>query len=376
MIKILFYLDRLAYRGNMGGAEKVLVNLVNSMDKEQFDVTVQTIFPDAFSDRLDQGVRFKTCFSRKNWLTSLLNRLETALGMLYSLHIRDDYDIECAYLECGPTKVIASSTNQKAKKLAWVHCDFSVAASAAFAKKTAGQYAKFDRVVCVSEKCRDSYLKLFGHPEKAAVLHNVINDGEILEKSAASLPDGVSRRKMTICAVGNFTAAKNYPRLLRACAILRDEGFDFDLWILGDGDQRGLIEQTIRQLSLESRVTLHGFQHNPYPFMRVADVLVCSSNYEGFSTFVAEGLILGQPIVTTDCSGMQELLGNSEFGLITENSESGVYDGLKRMLTDEKLRRHYAERAAERGRTFSAGQLTRRTEEYFLSLLNGSAEKK
>ena len=115
---------------------------------------------------------------------------------------------------------------------------------------------------------------------------------------------------------------------------------------------------------------LPGFADNPYPFMRNADMLVCSSKSEGFSTFVTEGVILGKPIVTTDCTGMREILGDSEYGLICENDEDGIYEGMKKMLSDEKLRSFYAERAAQRGRDFSAGSLAGKTEKFFEDVLN------
>ena len=80
-----------------------------------------------------------------------------------------------------------------------------------------------------------------------------------------------------------------------------------------------------------------GFRDNPYCLMGTADLLVCSSVFEGFSTFITEGLILGKPIVTTDVSGMRELLGDSEYGLITANDDEAFYEGVKRMLAEARV---------------------------------------
>lgn len=84
---------------------------------------------------------------------------------------------------------------------------------------------------------------------------------------------------------------------------------------------------------------------------------------------MTEALILGKPVVTTPCSGMDELLGDSEFGLITEDSVEGIYQGLKRMLEDAELREHYAQKAAIRGRDFSKEKLVKQTEQFFEELL-------
>ena len=95
---------------------------------------------------------------------------------------------------------------------------------------------------------------------------------------------------------------------------------------------------------------------------------MCSSNYEGFSTFISEGLILGKPIITTDCSGMKELLGDSEYGMITANNDNAFYEGLKTMLSlsEEQLKR-YAEKSLRRGEMFSTAQLVNNTESFLES---------
>ena len=84
---------------------------------------------------------------------------------------------------------------------------------------------------------------------------------------------------------------------------------------------------------------------------------------------VTEALILGKPVVTTPCSGMDELLGDHEFGLITADSTEGIYEGLKTMLDDPALRKHYADAAAVRGEAFSKEKLVGQTEQFFRSLL-------
>ena len=84
---------------------------------------------------------------------------------------------------------------------------------------------------------------------------------------------------------------------------------------------------------------------------------------------MTEGVILGKPIVTTDVSGMRELLGDSEYGLIVENDDEEFYNGLKRMLTDAGSRAHYAEAAFLRGRDFSTQMLVETQERFFEELL-------
>ena len=366
MIKILFFIETL----KAGGAEKVMIDLVNHMDQTKFDITVQTVWPCDAKKYLASGIRYKSMYAAENKANHLRYRAEAESGLAYRLHIKDDYDIECAYLEMGPTKVLSASTNKKAKKLAWVHCDLSkkVGNINAFVAKAEKQYRIFDEIICVSENVRESFAQLFGVDTATRVLYNVVDDASIREKALAALPDGLQKRQMTLASLGRLTHQKGFDILLQVHERLIREGFVYDLWIAGEGEDRPKLEQYISERGLEDSVKLLGFRENPYPILEAADLLVCSSRYEGLSTFVTEGLILGKPVVTTDCTGMRELLGDSEFGLITDMNEDALYDGIRRLLQDEDLRNNYAKKAELRGRDFSTAMLVKKTEDYFMKL--------
>lgn len=375
MLKILFFIETLGG----GGAEKVLCDLVNHMDQSRFEITLETLWPTENRLRLREGIRYRSVYPARNRWNSTRMRLESALGLCYRLHMKDDYDIEVAYLEYGATKVLASSTNRKAVKFAWVHCDmaFRMANNLdSFVQKVRPQYEKYDQVVCVSQDVLDSFRRMFGPKMNAQVIYNTVDDAMIREKAAQPLPEGVKKRKLTLASVGRLMHQKGYDRLLRIHKRLLEEGMDYDLWLLGEGNARPELEQFIAENHLEDSVRLFGFQKNPYPFMNTADLLVCSSRYEGFSTFVTEGLILGKPIVTTDCTGMREMLGNSEYGLIAENDEDSLYAAMKQLLTHPEQLRPLAEASAKRGADFSAAVLTETTETFLESTYRKVTAKK
>lgn len=368
MIKILFFIENLTE----GGAEKVLRNLVNNMDQTKFDITVQTVWPCDFEKYLVKGVKYKSMYSKHNSINNMRYRFEAETGLAYKLHIKDNYDIECAYLEAGATKIMAASTNKEAKKLAWVHCDLQKAMSnpAAFAEKTKPYYAKFDKAICVSQNVRDSFAELFGDTVPAEVVYNTVDDKEIINKAQEPTPETDEMSPLTVVSLGRLSSPKNYLRLLKTHKKLVDDGIRHNLWIFGEGPERAKLEQFIAENELSETAKLKGFRDNPFPYLHKADLLACSSDYEGFSTFVTEGIILGKAIVTTDCTGMRELLGDSEYGLITELSDDGLYEGMKQMLTDVTMRDKYAEKAAERGKAFSAKELAKKTEKFFEELIN------
>lgn len=366
MIKILFFIENLTE----GGAEKVLRNLVNNMDQTKFDITVQTVWPCESEKYLAEGISYKSIYSACNSATRMRYRFEAATGLAYRLHIKDDYDIECAYLECGATKIMSASTNEKAVKLAWVHCDLqkAMADPKTFAESTKPYYENFDKVICVSQNVKDSFDELYGETTPTAVVYNTIDDSEIISKAEMPLPEIMP--PMTVVSLGRLTAPKNYMRLLKTHKRLVDEGFKHNVWILGEGPDREKLEQYIESNRIGDSAKLIGFKENPYPYLREADFLVCSSDYEGFSTFVTEGVILGKPVVTTDCTGMREILGDSEFGLITELSDDGLYEGMKKMLCSSEPRSAYADKAKVRGKDFSAKKLAKDTEKFFEDCIN------
>ena len=108
------------------------------------------------------------------------------------------------------------------------------------------------------------------------------------------------------------------------------------------------------EYGLHDTFILAGFKNNPYKYINKCDIYVCSSRREGFSTAVTEALILGKPVVSTNCSGAYELLGyNNEYGIVVENSTKGIYDGLKLLLKDPLLVEKYRKKAIIRGKKFT-----------------------
>lgn len=366
-IKILFFIENLIG----GGAEKVLCNLVNAMNQSKFEITLQTLWKADAEQYLKPGIRYRWCYSSESSLARCRSRLEAAIGLTYPLHILDDYDIEVAYLEFGSTKILARSTNKKAKKIAWVHSDLAqkLNGKPKTLRKATAQYESYDRIVCVSKTAKDSFVRMFGRARDTVVLYNTLDDETIREKAELAPAVPFSKRRLTLVAVGRLSEEKQYDMLLRVHKRLLDEGVPHDLWIVGEGDQRGKLESYISENDLSDSVRLFGFQLNPYPYMKTADLLVCSSRYEGLSTFVAEGLILGKPIVTTECSGMRELLGDSEYGLITENSEDALLAGVRRLLYDTAERSAFTKLSEARGFEFSSRTMTEKTEQFFLNML-------
>lgn len=364
MIKILFYIDEL----RAGGAEKVLCNLVNNMDPSSFDITVHTTWKSDAASLLNSNIRYKYVFADKSKVNRLRYRIEAQLGLFYQLHLKDNYDIEVAYLECGPTKVIASSTNKNAVHIAWIHCvlDRKFPDMKRFVQKTNKQYKRFDKVICVSEDCNTAYQKYFSDCAPSLVLHNVIDADEIRRKSKMKSDTEIIKNQITAIAVGRMSPEKNYMLLVKVYQQLFENGLVFDLWFVGDGPETARLKEYVRLNGLSDHIKFFGFQKNPYPIMKEADFLVCSSKFEGYSTVVVESMILNVPVVSVNCSGMNEILGDSEYGLITENSETGLKDGIGSFVQNTEIRAFYQKKAALRAEQLSGKLAVKKTECLFI----------
>ena len=348
-IRILFLIDTLTG----GGAEKVLQTLVNHLNPDKFEITVQTVTCTDPAPCLKPHIRYRAINRRNSRIFHLWLRLCAQLGWAYHLYIRGDYHVEVAFLECGPTKLLARSTNRDALKIAWVHCDLE---KKRLPRRYWKYYRAFDRVVCVSENVRRSFEKQADC--QADVLENVMDAGGILEKSR-----GFSLEKseiFTFAAVGRLSREKGFDRLLSAAHLLRAEGFAFRLQIIGDGPERPALERM-------GGAEFLGYQENPYPYIAGADAVVIPSRTEGCSTAAAEALILGKAIVAANCPGMEELLGDG--GLLEENSTQGIYMGMKKLLTHPALRDSLKAAAFRRGRRYDREKTVEKVEDHILRSL-------
>lgn len=368
MIKILFFIPDLTG----GGAEKVLCNLVNNMDQSRFDITVQTVNEYDSKQFLSSGIHYKAInHCKSKFGKKLMNywyRFCTEFKLTYPFYIKNDYDIEVAYLECGATKVMAASTNKRAKKIAWVHCD--VKKKGLTAQKNGKYYKKFDRIICVSKASRVSFEEVFQDYTKVDVLYNVIDETDLYQKLHEGKIDNWDPDIFHMLTVGRLCYEKGCDRLLTVCGMLKENGYKFKMHLLGDGSEKEKLISEAKSLHLSEYIEFEGFHANPYPFMQRADLIVIPSRTEALSTVAIESLILGKAVITTPCSGMKELFGDSEYGIIIEDSIESLYLNIKRVLDVPGLLTSYSEAAKIRGYTFRKEETVRSTEYMFESLLN------
>lgn len=368
--RLLFLIESMV----VGGAERVLINLVNSLDVAKYDVTVMSVFKQSvyenyrctFADSLASHVKYKYLIDNSNHLKyKAFNWMFCHGGkrLLHQLLIGGGYDVEIAWYEGMPTTFLAYSSNRHSRKLAWLHYGDGFANLSVAQRNTyLYEYRQYDTIVGVSDGvCRNFQERLAkGFP--LTTCYNILDDKEILRKADAFTVE--REEPLTFVSVGRLIPVKGYDRLINACARLKQEGHDFRLWLIGEGSEHEALQNQIQQSGLEREVKMLGNQDNPYPYMKAADWFVSSSLAEGFSTVLTEACIIGTPIISTRCLGTPELLGeNCEYGLMIENSEESLYQAMERVLAYPALRADYSAKIRQRSAAFQKEALVQVVEQ-------------
>ena len=370
MKKVLFLIHDLG----QGGAEKVLVNLVNHMDFSKFDVTVMSMF-DCGENRqfLSEKVHYKFLFKRMIRGNSHLMKLLSP-ARLHAIMIRDHYDIEVAYLEGPCARVISGCSDPNVKLVSWIHIEQRGAKQASVSFRSIREarecYKRFHKIIGVSKSVEKTFQDALQVEVPYQVLYNTNDTDEIREKARENITDmEFDLKQVKLVGVGKLLNSKGFDRILRVVKKLVDDGFPVHVYILGEGPERDNLMRYATEKKLEKNVTLLGYQLNPYKYVSKCDLFVCASFAEGFSTAATEALIVGTPVCTVEVSGMKEMLGeHNEWGVVTENNEEALYRGIKDLLDHPDKLAHYKQKALERGKSFRTEETVHAVEDMLIRL--------
>ena len=361
--KILFIMPSLPG----GGAEKVLIDILKNFDYSTYAVTLLLEFREGvYLGDVPGEVRILSLHGRNTiWFERLHRVLRAVRGyaifhatvyrrMLLKLLDGEQFDTIVSFMEGAALKFHSYITGKAERNLSWVHIDLKQKHwSLDFfrnAQDELAAYHKMDKIVFVSKDAENHFSELYPlAAEKRTVIYNLIDRNFILSSSTSR---HVAKTKFTICMVGRLNRQKRYDRALAVAKRLHDDGCDFELWILGEGNLETMLKETSKSYGIDGCVRVLGFKKPSYSYMRDADLFLNTSEAEGYPLVICEALCLGLAIVATDISGASEILAGSEYGLLTGESEEEIYRGVKRMMGDEKLRNHYREKAWQRAAMF------------------------
>lgn len=195
---------------------------------------------------------------------------------------------------------------------------------------------QMDKIYAVSEQAKELFLQVHSQCyETVDVLHNVIIPEDILSTAQASADGMILDRTTTLCTVGRLSEEKGQQMIPEAALILKEIGYDFRWYVVGDGDLRPVLEEKIQTLGLGEHVFLLGSKRNPYPYVKNCHIYVQTSLSEAYCITVAEARILCKPIVTTDAPGIREQIIPGENGLIVDAmTPQAIANGIQTLLCD------------------------------------------
>lgn len=366
--KILFMVINM----NIGGTEKALLTMLSEIDKEKYDVTVLMLEEyGGFLNDIPEWVNIQYLNYYKDikdiinkplhitaleqlkigkvnnfikylylYLLSKINKERTSI-FKYILKnypdIEEEYDLAVAY--AGPMEFISYFVVSKIKakkKVQWIHFDITkIGLNYNFARKI---YSKFDKVFVVSEQAKEKVVvNIPSLKDKVEVFYNIVSQ-KLVRKMAEgeSFTDRFDGIK--ILTVGRISKEKGQYMTIPVLAKLKSEGYNIRWYCIGDGNHRKECERLIKEYKLEDDYILLGSKTNPYPYMKDCDIYIQSSLHEGYCITLAEARCFDNPIISTDFTGAREQLIETGCGLVSDISEDGLYNKIKEILENQKLR--------------------------------------
>ena len=360
MKKVLFITDTL----EGGGAEKVLIDILNNIDYNSFNIELILINKKGiYLNQINENVTLNCIIDENKFKNKILKKIYCAI--IYRLmkyfsrsfsnfFIKDDYDTVISFLEGKPTELISVNTKITAKRIGWIHSDLSKLRLTSIEKEK-NIYENIDQIVFVTEHAKKNFLSIHSefakNTNKLKVIYNFVDRDKIIQLSNENID--YNKKNKCILAVGRLNSVKRIDLLIRAHSNLIKEGVENELVLIGEGNKENELKELVKTLRLEKTVKFYGFKNNPYPYIKETDIFVSSSDHEGFSLVIAEAIILGKAIVTTNTIGPSELLENGRYGKIVKcGNVEELTISLKEIINNEEIKNAYENKAKVRSKIF------------------------
>lgn len=307
---------------NIGGAQRVMLNLANNISKNKYEVHLclfnargelldfidgGIIIHDLKSSRVIKGLLKYFSVIRAINPDIILSSIShiNLVNSIFSGYIRmisENVRIVCREVNI-PSVRSANKENQRLQEFLWRRSINSL-----------------DSIIAQSSYMRDDIVSFYGaHDKKVEIVRNLLDIDNILEKSSEGLGNYRVLGKVNLLACGRINAQKGFDRLIQIMLNLDDV---YHLHLVGDGPERIKIEGMIEKNSLQDRVTLHGYQSNPYPYFAESDVVLVTSIYEGFPNVILEANALGKYVITFSCPGIDdEIILQGQNGSLIESGD-------------------------------------------------------
>lgn len=361
-----------------GGAERSLINFLNSYDRSRYTVDLLLLKREgAFLKYVPEDVRIleqdKVLFYmynmakfslgtasdglhrdflhgipfvvRRVWSTlyyKKIKKLDRPTAEQYRWEnsyskvieeLTGHYDCAMAYLEGEPIYYLVDKVSAD-RKIGWIHNDYEkIAGDRNFDEK---YFEKLDSIVTISDKCVDVLKKNFPKFAGKVVELPNINSAEVIEKFAEEFEPEEYGEGVKLLSIGRLTAQKAFDRIIPIAKALKDKGVSFNWFVLGDGELRQELVSKVSEAGLQDTVKFLGIRSNPYPYIKGADVIVQTSLFEGKSVVIDEAKILHKKIVATNYDTIMDQVGDYPIKVVEYEPEA-VAEAIKTALSEDMV---------------------------------------
>jgi len=370
--KLLFIMPSMV----AGGAERVLINLLNLIDMDKYSVDLVVIEKkgklwDAVPDHVNKKLLFPNALISKAGAFLLRTYRNDIIFRFFSRSIKGEYIAAFSFLDSVYSEFLFYNRAKIDRRIAVIHSSYKTYSNKSkfikggYKEMMIERYSKMDTIVTVSHESLEQFKELFGVFPDMRVLYNPINNRDISNNSVKNFPVELLETTFNFIAVGSLLPVKGYDLLIEACSILKNKLDGFKVFILGEGYLKEDLQKQIDKNDLNNHVKLQGFESNPYSWMKQADALLMTSKAEGLPTVLCESLILGTPSIVPDVPGCREVIDYGKYGIMYERNATALADKMETLIKDKELYAFYQEKAKQRAQIFDDKKVLERYYEIF-----------
>ncbi|WP_260209473.1 glycosyltransferase [Apibacter adventoris] len=376
-IKVLFRLRSM----EMGGVQKVILDLLNNLSKDKFEFTLLlNLYQGELRNDIPKNVKLLYLTKGKEDFSKnpLLKKIQLAFRLLKlylykkfpSFQLKEKYDIEVAssYSEYDMT---LNSSNKNSKKIAWFHSEVTYERLRSKSWEYIKKMKKFDYVVFCANQIRNLIEEKYGITfSNSSVIYNAVHVDEIKKKAEEYNVDYGKLKKPIFCSIGRLHSRKGYEILVNVHARLINENYIHSIVIVGDGEEMDRLKKQVIALKVEKTFKLLGTKLNPYPYLKAADYFVLPTKSEAYPLVINEALALEKPIISTRVGGIPEMIDNNFNGLLVNCNEEEIYQGMKKFIQNSKFVDDIKRNLEKPEEKFNPDSIYQEVEELLLQLLN------
>ena len=334
MKKILFTARDL----NLGGIEKSLVILTNYLVEKGNDVTlVLENKQGILLSELNSKIKLKEYKPVKNKVKIVQKAFNFFKRIKAIIEYKNKYDVSISFatysIPGSFIAIIASKSN-----ILWGHADYLSLFNKDENKMRKFfediHMDKFSKIVFVSKTAKDNFLRVFPEKKNCTYYCNNLIDYEKI-KSMAEEKIAIEKddTKFTFLNVGRHDETqKKLTRIIEASRRLKEDGFKFRVIFVGSGESTHLYKELVEKYNLNNYIIFEGSKENPYPYFKISDCVILSSDYEGYPVVFLESFILNKPLITTKVSDYEDV--ENKRGLVCEKNTDDLYNAMKIFLNN------------------------------------------